>query len=232
MAMMTAAPRARFLVIALAALTLPLAAAGQQPPRATAPRFLDGAPPAQNPLAVGGGEVILELGINAGGGVQQVRQVRDTPPFGEALTAAVRTWRFEPGTATVDGRSGPASSPALVVGVFRAPTLYPGPTLGTPPSSRAEASSRLPRVEALTPPNHPPNSIGEGVVLIEIEMTATAVPRGYKVLSPESGFDGAALDAVRLWRFAAPREPVQVDAFFVYAVLGFRPSVVSGRPLR
>jgi outer membrane biosynthesis protein TonB len=217
--------RARYLVLALAALTVPLAAAGRQPPQATAPRWLGGGLPTQNPMVVGGGEVILELEIDARGGVAQVRQVRDTPPFGEAMTSAVKSWRFAPATSTGAGGSTALAGSALVVALFRPPALYGGTTSGTPPQNRGAPSPRLPRVETMNLPAYPPNALGEGLVLVEIEMTRAAEARGYRVRSPASGFDSAALDAVRTWRFAAPAEPANVTGYFVYAVLGFRSPV-------
>jgi TonB family protein len=223
--------RARFLVLVVTALTMPLAASAQQPPQAMGPRYAGGGLPGQNPMVIGGGEVILELAVDARGGVEGVRQVRDTPPFGEALTSAVRTWRFAPATSAGSGRPTPTAGPVLVVGLFRPPALYGGTTSGTPPEQREAPAPRLPRVEAMTLPAYPPNALGEGVVLVEIEMTRAAEPRGYRVLSPSSGFDSAALDAVRSWRFSAPSEPANVEAYFVYAVLGFRAPVgAGGRP--
>jgi TonB family protein len=210
----------------LAALAVSVPAAGQDREQTSAPRFIDGGAPAQNPMAVGGGEVVLELSIDARGNVAGVRPLRDTPPFGQALISAVRTWRFEPAVTTGGKTPGPVAAGALVVGVFRAPTLYGGPTLGTPPAPVAAPSPHLPSALSMPAPAHPPNSIDVGVVLIEIELSAAGQPVEYRVLSPASGFDSAALAAVRTWRFSPPSEPGSAAGFAVYAVLGFRPPVV------
>ena len=71
-------------------------------------------------------------------------------------------------------------------------------------------------------PAYPPHATGNGMVLVEIEMTARAEPRGYRRLSPVSAFDSAALGAVRAWRFSVPRAIDAPEPLFVYAVLGFR----------
>jgi hypothetical protein len=68
------------------------------------------------------------------------------------------------------------------------------------------------------------------MVLIEIEMNARAEPRGYRVLSRGSGFDDAALDAVRAWRLRAPRAVETPEPLFVYAVLGFRAPLAPAAP--
>ena len=79
-------------------------------------------------------------------------------------------------------------------------------------------------------PAYPPTATGSGIVLVEIEMTARTEPRGYRVVSPASGFDGAALDAVRAWRFSTPRTVHAPEQVFVYAVLGFRAPLAPATP--
>ena len=79
-------------------------------------------------------------------------------------------------------------------------------------------------------PAYPPTATGDGIVLLEIEMTALVHPRGYRILSPASGFDGVALDAVRAWRFRPPRAVDVPEQLFVYAVLGFRAPLAPATP--
>jgi TonB family protein len=79
-------------------------------------------------------------------------------------------------------------------------------------------------------PAYPPTAIGDGVVLVEIDMSAQAKPCGYRIVGPASGFDAAALDAVRLWRFGAPQAADAKDRLFVYALLGFRAPLAPRTP--
>jgi TonB family protein len=81
-------------------------------------------------------------------------------------------------------------------------------------------------------PAYPPHATGSGMVLVEIEMNARGEPRGYRVLTPVSGFDDAALDAVRAWRFQAPRVVETPEPLFAYAVLGFRAPLAPAAPTR
>jgi outer membrane biosynthesis protein TonB len=199
---------------------------------ATAPRLRESRIPAQMPYAVGGGEVTLELLVDASGAVSRVEPLRVTPPYTEQLIEAAATWKFEVARAPADQRA-TAVAPVLVVAVIRPPATYSGPSLGTPPQTLNRPSSLLPQVAAVTTPPYPPLAVGSGMVLVELEMNRRAELRGYRVVSPPSGFDNAALDAVRSWRFIAPDAPDAPERFFVYAVLGFREPVgPTRRPLR
>jgi hypothetical protein len=121
-----------------------------------------------------------------------------------------------------DGRSTATPAPVLVIALFRPASFYAGPSPGSPPQVRGLVSPQLPNPDALIMPAYPPTATGSGIVVIEIEMTARAEPRGYRLLSPLSGFDSAALDAVRTWRFSPLRTVDIPETLFVYAVLGFR----------
>jgi outer membrane biosynthesis protein TonB len=198
----------------------------------TAPRLRESRLPAQMPYAVGGGEVMLELLVDASGAVSRVEPLRVTPPYTEQLIDAATTWKFDVARAPADKRTA-AVAPVLVVAVIRPPASYSGPSLGTPPQTLNRPSSLLPQVAAVTTPPYPPLALGSGMVLVELEMNRRAELRGYRVVSPPSGFDNAALDAVRSWRFVAPDAPDTPERFFVYAVLGFREPVgPTRRPLR
>jgi TonB family protein len=179
---------------------------------------------------VGGGEVVLELAIDADGRVARVNLVRSTPPYGDALVRTVRDWRFEPATNQSLDRRVAVASQVLLAAVFRAPTLYAGPATGVPPLVQGPPSEHLPQIDSLVVPAYPPTAIGDASVLVEIELPAGSDPSAYRLLSPTSGFDDAALDAVRAWRFTVPRATHTVDPLFVYAVLGFRSPVVPAKP--
>jgi outer membrane biosynthesis protein TonB len=199
-------------------------AAGQT---TTSPRLRLGGVPATPLVAVGGGEVVLEVTVGAQGRVTEIRQIRATPPYTGLVSDAVLTWLFEPATIAVEGRTVPVAAQVLVAAVFRPPSLYGGMTAGTPPNTAGAPSRRLPALESMTMPAYPPTSVGDGVVAIEIEMTARAQPVAYRILGPTSGFDDAALDAVRDWRFTAPPGPDVSERVMVYALLGFRTPVAT-----
>jgi TonB family protein len=190
--------------------------------RATAPRLRQSAFPAMPIAARGGGEVVLDVEVDANGSVAGLTVLRSTPPYDEWLAGAVKSWSFEPATAAAGSGRQAARGRVLVAALMRPPSLYSGPTAGAPPQTRGRPSPDLPQPQGLTMPPYPPNAVGDAAVLVEIELTGRAEPREYRVLSSASGFDGAALDAVRTWRFTAPRSPDTPERVFVYAVLGFR----------
>jgi outer membrane biosynthesis protein TonB len=197
---------------------------------ATSPRLREAGLPARIPEALGGGEVVLELAVDSSGAVTRVEHLRVTPPYADVLAGSAAAWRFEPATELIDERIAAVPARVLVVALFRPASFYAGPAPGIPPQVRAVPSPQLPTPTSLVMPAYPPTATGSGIVLVEIEMTARAEPRGYRILRPASGFDGAALDAVRAWRFGVPQAASASDRLFVYAVLGFRAPLAPATP--
>jgi outer membrane biosynthesis protein TonB len=204
-------------------------AASQQ---AVAPRLREAPLPLQMPQALGGGEVVLEVTVDARGTVGRVDRVRETPPYTDAVATWTAGWQFEPAAATTAGRRTGIDAPVLVVALFRPPSFYAGPAPGEPPRTRGAPSARLPSLQSLVMAVYPPTATGDGVVLVEVEMSRRAEARSYRIVGASSGFDGAALDAVRAWRFGAPKAADVPDALFVYAVVGFRVPLAPGSPRR
>src|SRR5262245_43461463 len=96
----------------------------------TPARFVVGTLPAFPDLAVGGGQVFLELNVGADGRVADVTILRTMPPFTTLLADATRDWQFvpaeqepEPERGTPPGRPQRVASSVLVAGWF-------GPTFG------------------------------------------------------------------------------------------------------
>lgn len=228
--MLTRRPRLhspRQVAAAFATLMLSAAIGAATEQGATSPRLRDGRVPAQPPQAFGGGEVVLELTVDSDGRVARIDRVRVTPPYAEHVVNAAARWRFTPATAVIDGRATTVDASVLVVAIFRPPSLYAGPAPGAPPRVVGTPSPRLPSVGSVAPPAYPPTVTGDGVVVVEIEMSREAKPRNYRIVGPASGFDHAALDAVRSWRFGAPLAPEIADPLFAYAVVGFRAPVIG-----
>jgi TonB family protein len=200
--------------------------------RSTSPRLRESRLPAQIFQALGGGEVVLELSIDSRGAVAQVDRVRVTPPYADLVADSTAEWRFEPAIVTFEGRATAVAGSVLVIAVFRPASFYSAPAPGVAPQVLGAPSPRVPRVESIAMPAYPPTATGDGIVLVEIEMSRRAEPRNYRIVGPTSGFDAAALDAVRTWRFGAPQPPDVPDPLFVYAVVGFRSPLTSATPRR
>jgi TonB family protein len=187
----------------------------------TSPRLRESRLPAQIPRAFGGGEVVLELTVDSRGIVTRIDRIRVTPPYADTVANTAVEWRFAPATVMLEGNATAVAASALVVAVFRPASFYSGPAPGVAPQVLEASSPRVPRVESIVMPAYPPTAGGDGIVLVEIEMSGRAEPRNYRIVGPASGFDTAALDAARAWRFA-PVTPDVADPLFVYAVVGFR----------
>ncbi|MEX1129422.1 MAG: hypothetical protein WEB50_12710 [Vicinamibacterales bacterium] len=216
------------MLAAAVAVILSAALGAATEPRSTSPRLREGRPPAQIPQAFGGGEVVLELTVDSRGGVSRIERIRVTPPYADLVVNAAAQWRFEPATVAIEGRATSVAASVLVVAIFRPASLYAGPAPGVPPQVLGAPSARVPRVESIVMPAYPPTATGDGIVLVEIEMSGHAEPRSYRIVGPASGFDTAALDAVRSWRFGAPQTPDVPDRLFAYAVVGFRTPLAPG----
>jgi TonB family protein len=221
-------------LIAISVFTVTLSA---QEPFSPA-QYQSGAVPVLPALAVGGGQVLLELTVGADGRVTEVKPLRTTPPFTEMLTAAVRDWRFRPAEDAdssnrgADSRSAapaPVASRVLVAGVFRPPALNM-PTLGEAPKEGAPASDELAFPLTLTPPAFPPQAIRGGVVLLEARVDRGGQAGDIKLLRSSVPFDDAARRAVSDWIFRPARIHGAYAPTFVYVVLGFASPTSMGAP--
>jgi TonB family protein len=223
----------RFPILLVTAMLGPWLALGAgQPPTQPVPaaaRLRAGARvPLAPPLVVGGGEVVLDVTVDTSGAVVKVEPVRATPPYTELLVSAVKGWSFDAATAAVKGVLQPSEGHVLVVAMFRPPQVYAAPALGAPTASVGSLSPELPQPGGLSmPAAYPPRAVRDGTVLVEIALTAAAVARDHKVLSPASAFDAAAVETVKGWRFGFPPKPAGAEQLFVYAVVGFREPITQ-----
>ncbi|MGE3889184.1 MAG: TonB family protein [Vicinamibacterales bacterium] len=219
-------PRGPWVALSIPILAVALSATVED---VKAPRLKGaGALPRAAQLAVGGGEVALELFVGNDGAVAKVEVLTSTPPFTDAVTAAVRGWQFDPAQDTIDKQLVAVPGRVLVLAAFRPPAVYASPAPGGPTQVLGRPSAALPQPGALTMPPYPPKVFGDGTVLVEIEMSAAGAPREYRILGSKSGFDAAALEAVRSWRFGAPSLSRVPDPIYVYAIVSFREPVVTG----
>lgn len=221
MVSMSTATRPRFVPIVALVVAMAAAAGVARAQDLTAPRLSDGRVGADIPRAFGGGEVVLELTIDSEGSVTDVKRITITPPYLDFAVKSVAEWQFTPATAVTDGRVTTVAAPVLVVAVFRPPLVYAGPAPGPRPQVLGSLSRRVPSIDSIALPAYPPMAIGDGVVVVEIEIRS-GEPLNYRVVGPVSGFDEAALDAVRSWRFGPPQDSDVPETTFAYAVLGFR----------
>jgi TonB family protein len=211
----------------------------------TPARFRDGNCPATPIVAVSGGEVFVELDVDAEGQVTRATPLRVTEPFTAYVLQALGDWHFFPAMDVVDAaaaRAGKTTSRAavpssvLVAAVFRPPTLI-GPTLGEVPKDIAPASDAVPVPIAAPMAAFPPTSMSSGTVMLEVHVSAAGMVSDVGVIESSPPFDEPAVAAVREWRFRPARVHGGLTDTFAYAIVAFRmpvggpPPALLHRPL-
>jgi TonB family protein len=204
-------------IVPLTCLAATAAAQGTRtPPRLVAAQ-LDSAPWSVQ----SGGISACEVKLDERGTVTSVEIVQDVPPYGAALADGVRGWQFEP--ARDGGRAVP--SHVLVLGFFRPPAL----TFAAPASPRYKttvAPDEIPWPTSVTVPPYPPNALGSGRVVLEVDVSEGGAVTHTRVLSTAGAFDGAAAQAVQKWTFRPARRQgrdVPSRAFMVVSFVGTTP---------
>jgi TonB family protein len=163
--------------------------------------------------------------IDTAGAVADVTIVHGPGPIGPALSSAARGWEFA--AALEDAQ--PVPSSVLVAAIIRPPSFPDIVGFG----HTMEGVNRLPDdvaapIQVQTPP-YPPLAVGDGVVVIEIVVDADGAVRSLMIVTPSSGFDSAAEDAARQWKFRPARRNGSAVAGTVLVVFGFvSPGVSAG----
>jgi TonB family protein len=194
-----------------------VAIAGAQAPEVAGPRFRSGSVPELPALAVGGGEVLLEVSVTAAGQVSGIRTLRSVQPFTDATIDAVRGWEFAPAE---DDEHRPIPSRVLVGALFRPPAVYASPGDSTP-SDIARPSSDIPYPLGTVMPVFPPLAHTGGVVLLEAVIGTTGAVEAVQVMRSAPPFDSAAEAAAQRWLFRPAYVAPRAEARFVYLVFGF-----------
>jgi TonB family protein len=214
--------------VVLAALAFVCLAVAQaaQGPWVPAKYVAGGVPPLPR-LAIGGGQVVLELAVDDAGSVTAVKPLRTTPPFAAALAAEGKGWLFSPAE---EERADPArpgatarvavASKVALIGMFRPPVLR-GPTLGALPKDVAGPAEDVAFPLTMVMPRFPPTARAGGQVLVEARIAPDGAIGDVKILQAQPPFESAALDALSQWTFKPARRAGVAVPSMVYIVFGF-----------
>jgi len=200
-------------MLCLAVATTALAQGPSRPPH-----LLSAQVPADPFNVQSGGIAAVDVTVDATGSVTSAALVQDVAPYGEMLRGAVQGWKFEP--AHDSGHAAP--SRVLVLGFFRPPML----TFAAPERPRYKDTTAPPEIPwptSVTVPPYPPGALGSGKVILEVDVSAAGRVTSAHVLSPASGFDGAASDTARAWSFrpaSRSGRPVDARAYLVFSFIG------------
>jgi len=194
----------------------------------TAARFRGGLLPVVPSGIVGGGEVVVELEVDSAGRVASASTVRTTPPFGDLVADAVRSWQFDPAEEPRIDPERPNAPPqrvavasnVLVAAIFRPPTIL-GPSLGEAPRDVAAASPDVAAPMSMAMPSFPPTALNPGLVLLEAMIDASGAVADAAILRSAPPFDAAALATLRQWRFRPARWRGAPAPTYVYVIVGF-----------
>jgi TonB family protein len=184
----------------------------------TPPRLLSASVPPSPWSVQSGGIAAFDVAIDDKGSVTAADVVQDVAPYSALLGEALRGWRFEP--ARAQGRAAP--SHVLVLGFFRPPDL----TVVAPDRPRYKdttAPEHLPWPTSVTVPPYPPNAMGSGKVILEVDVSEEGRVTAARVLTPASAFDDAATGAARAWAFrpaAQAGRAAAARAYFVFSFIG------------
>ena len=167
-----------------------LTAAAQDLP--TPPRLLSGQVSPAPWSVQSGGIAALDVTIDETGRVTAAQGIQDVAPYSDMLRESLPRLQFEP--ARGQGRAMP--SRVLVLGFFRPPeTAVLAPE--RPRYKDTAAPEELPWPTSGTAPPYPPNVLGSGKVVFEVEISEAGKVTSTRILNPGSPFDGAASGAAQ-----------------------------------
>ena len=182
------------------------------------------------PQALFGGEILFDAKVDTRGKLTDVRVVQGQSPFLEEVLGAVETWTFLP--ASQDGRA----VDARVGIVFQFPQPYV-PKLTARVHEYKETGTESKDRAALPiytlEPEYPPNSVGEGSVILNEIVDRDGRVTSMHVVHDLASLTAPTVSAVEQWKFAPGRRGGESAKSPVIVVVTFRrPAVAShvGRP--
>ncbi len=171
----------------------------------------DFADPLYPPNAITGGTVVAELRISAGA-VKQVALLAGEEPFASAAKTALAQWRFPAETDSVE----------LVIVHFRQPNLYYIHS-AQEDIGGAQSDRRLPYPQYIIGPAYPPQSVGQGSVILKATIADDGSVEKIDVIKPVGALTDVSREAVRKWKFLPAEDSRGIGKkSSCYAVLVFR----------
>lgn len=178
--------------------------------------------------AFSGGEILLDAKVDTRGKVTDVRVVQGQAPFLEEALGALQTWTFLP--AREDGRD--VNARVGIVFQFVQPYM---PKLTARVHEYKETGTESKDRGALPlytlEPEYPPNSVGEGSVVLNEILDKEGRATSIHVVRDLPSLTSPTISAVRQWRYAPGRHEGEAVGSGVIVVVTFRrPAVASRTP--
>jgi outer membrane biosynthesis protein TonB len=158
--------------------------------------------------SIADGVVVLDVSLDATGGIEGVHVVRDVPSLTSAATSSIPSWKFKP--ASLQGKSEPSTLRIAVV--FRPRSyLAAGPAFTAVAAQESPDSRRwgdaLPGITSVIYPEYPVNAAMPGTVIIQVTIGKTGAIQRTKVVRDLPPFTQFGLNALNHWQF----QPASID---------------------
>lgn len=178
---------------------------------------LNAVAPSYPAQAFQGGTVVVQL-VLSDGKVTRARALSGDEPFVRPTLNALRQWRF-----AKDRGNGAA----LVIVNFRSPNLYATGSRTQELEIKRE-SIALPLPKAVVEPAYPPNSMGQGGVILQCKVNESGRIFDVKALQGLGDLTVPCTDAVREWKLDPARDAAgNPAASEIYCVCVFRQPVLQ-----
>jgi len=176
-----------------------------------------------------GDEILFDAKVNTRGRLTDIKVVQGQSPFLEEVLGAVQTWTFLP--ARQDGR--PVDARIGIVFQFAQPYL---PKLTARVHEYKETGTDSMDRGALPTftlePEYPPNSVGEGSVILDEIVDRDGRVTSMHVVRDLESLTSPTVAAVQQWKFAPARRAGAAAESGVIVVVTFRRPAVASRSLR
>jgi hypothetical protein len=167
------------------------------------------------PNAVGGGTVVIA--VTGAGGATQARVLSGEEPFISAVRGSMNQWRFPD-----------SAEKRLVIVKFRRPELMSVGASKEEVPAPAGGAGAFPYPTAVTEPSFPPNSLGDGSVVLKLDLSSSGSIEKVETVQGLGQLTDSGIEAVRQWSFQPARNSrglaVPSEA---YVVLVYRAPVLS-----
>jgi hypothetical protein len=172
--------------------------------------------------------VVLDLELNRGGDVQSAQVLQGASPFLEIVLSSVNQWQFT--TATTQH---PTKSHVTAVFMFRPRDLFSAPPLAVSQIYLRSADSAALPIQ-LSDPGYPTNSVGEGLTILEMQVSDSGNTDAVRVIRDTPGLAAHTERVARTWRFqpakrsgAATTGTVIVVAWYLRPILFNNPATTN-----
>jgi len=179
--------------------------------------------------SIADGVVVLEVSLDANGGVAGMHVLRDIVSLTPAAIASVQSWKFKP--ASLKGMPHPSEMTIAVV--FRPAGYLAAPPSFTPALPRIQSSSggepsyKPAGITSVAYPEYPVNSVLTCTVVVQLTINDAGKIEGTEVVRGVVPFTDFALGAAKRWEFQAAKLGQKTVASKVAIAFLFRPPLAT-----